>query len=66
MFKQYWGILMFDTSDHLPNFTMTNKKIELNKEDNHKMIRDLSSRHISNLKLCMNDFNWKDSLEKSW
>ena len=54
---------MFDTSDHLPNFTMTNKKIKLNKDDNHKMIRDLSSKNISNLKSCMNNFNWKDSLE---
>ena len=54
------GILMFDTSDHLPNFTMTKEKIKL---DNHKMIRDLSNRNINNLKTCMNDFNWKDSLE---
>ena len=57
------GILMFDTSDHLPNFTMTKNKIKLNKDDNHKMIRDLSSKNINNLKTCMNDFNWKDSLE---
>ena len=36
------GILIFDTSDHLRNFTMTKKKIKLDKDDNHKMIRDLS------------------------
>ena len=57
------GILMFDTSDHLPNFIMTEKKIKLDKDDNHKMIRDLSNKNINNLKTCMNDFNWKDSLE---
>ena len=34
------GILMFDTSDHLLNFTMTKKKVKLNKDDNHRMIRD--------------------------
>ena len=54
---------MFDTSDHLPNFTMTKKKIKPNKDDNHKMIRDLSNKNINNLKTCMNDFNWKDLLE---
>ena len=28
------------------------------------MIRDLiSNTNINNLKTCMNDFNWKDSLE---
>ena len=37
------GILMFDTSDHIPNFTMTKKKVKLNKDDNHRMIRDLSN-----------------------
>ena len=37
---------MFDTSDHLPNFTMTKKKIILNKDDNHRMIRDLSNTNI--------------------
>ena len=57
------GILMFDIIDHLPNFTMTKKKIKLNKDDNHRMIRDLSNTNINNLKTCMNDFNWKDSLE---
>ena len=57
------GILMFDTSDHLPNFTLTKKKIKPNKEDNHKMIRDLPNKNINNLKTCMNDFNWKDLLE---
>ena len=54
---------MFDTSDHFPNFTMTKKKIKLNKDDNHKMIRDFSNKNINNLTTCMNDFNWKDSLE---
>ena len=54
---------MFDTSDHLPNFTMTKKKVKLKKDDNHRMIRDLSNKNINNLKTCMNDFNWKDSLE---
>ena len=54
---------MFDTSAHLPNFAMTKKKIKLNKGDNHKMIRDLSNTNINNLKTCMNDFDWKDSLE---
>ena len=54
---------MFDTSDHLPNFTMTKKKIKLNKDDNHRMIRDLSNTNINNLKTCMNDFNWKDSIQ---
>ena len=39
---------MFDTSDHLPNFTMTKKKIKLNKDDNHRMIRDLSNTNINN------------------
>ena len=54
---------MFDTSVHLPNFTMTKKKIKLNKDDNHKMFRDLSNKNINNLKTCMNYFNWKDSRE---
>ena len=27
------------------------------------MIRDLSSKNMNNLKKCMNDFKWKDSLE---
>ena len=49
------GILTFDTSDHLPNFTMTKKKIKLDKDDNHKMIRDLSNKNTNNLKTCMND-----------
>ena len=57
------GILMFDTSDHFPNFTITKKKIKLNKDEKHKMIRDFSNKNINNLKTCMNDFNWKDSLE---
>ena len=54
---------MFDTSDHLPNFTMTKKKVKLIKDDNHRMIRDLSYKNINNLKTCMIDFDWKDSLE---
>ena len=41
------GILMFDTSDHLPNFSMTKKKIY--KDDNHK-IRDLSNKNINSLR----------------
>ena len=42
---------------------MTKKKIKPNKDDNHKMVRDLSNKNINNLKTCMNDFNWKDLLE---
>ena len=42
---------------------MTKKKVKLKKDDNHRMIRDLSNKNINNLKTCMNDFNWKDSLE---
>ena len=44
---------------------MTDKKIELNKDDNHKMIRDLSNKNINNFKICMSDFNWKASLENN-
>ena len=40
------GILKFDTSDHLPNFNMTKKKIKPNKDDNQKMIRDLNQIKI--------------------
>ena len=38
---------MFDTCDHLTNFTMTKKKIKLDKDDNHKMILDTYQIKIS-------------------
>ena len=57
------GILMLDTSDHLPNFSIAETKIDLKDNDYHKNLRDFSNTNIIKLKNCMTNFNWKDSLE---
>ena len=57
------GILMFDTSDHLPNFTIAKTKINSKNSDYYKKFRDFSNTNISNLKTCMSNFNWKDHIQ---
>jgi len=57
------GILMLDTSDHLPNFSIAETKINLKSNNHQKNFRDFSNTNIRKLKTCMTNFNWKDSIK---
>ena len=54
---------MLDTSDHLPNFSIADTKINLKENKLKSKIRDLSNANISKLKACMINYNWEDSLK---
>ncbi len=58
------GIIMLDTSDHLPNFTLTDTAINAVKIQRPKYSRDFSGTNINKLNSCMSKINWKEVLNK--
>ena len=53
------GILISDTSDHFPNFTISKIKIK-SPVNNNKPVRDFSEENVSNLKAKMANYKWNN------
>ena len=53
------GILISDTSDHFPNFTISKIKVK-SSVNNNKKVRDFSEENILNLKENMATYKWND------
>ncbi len=55
------GILIQDTSDHLPNFSIAETKLNLKENKFHeKKVRNFSNINVSKLKTCMANHNWEN------
>ena len=57
------GILISDTSDHFPNFTISRININSNKSNKPTKVRDFSDNNILNIKIHMAKINWQDLLK---
>ena len=57
------GILISDTSDHFPNFTISRININSNKSNKPTKVRDFSDNNILNVKIHMAKIYWQDLLK---
>ena len=54
------GLLLSDISDHLPIFSIFNKKFEGKDEASYFLYRDKSSKNVTEFRNCLSQINWFD------